>query len=174
MMKRETRIYSLILIIVVVNISLLTGDKSNTFGTLPKLEVIDRDDRFVLYVNGMVMDTKTGLIWAGKDNGYDISWYDAKRYCENFREGIYANWRLPTQEELASLLERSERNPSLPSRNCGGGYAINRFFKVTCCCFWAAESDGSEAAVFSFYSGNRYRKPLQSSSYHRTMPVRDP
>ncbi len=35
------------------------------------------DGRFVAYANGTVKDTKTGLMWASKDNGKDINWKDA-------------------------------------------------------------------------------------------------
>jgi len=32
------------------------------------------DDRFIAKGNGTVLDTKTGLMWAAKDNGSDINW----------------------------------------------------------------------------------------------------
>ncbi|MCP4647762.1 MAG: DUF1566 domain-containing protein [bacterium] len=41
-----------------------------------------QDGQFVAYDNGTVMDTKTGLMWAAKDNGEDINWHGAKKYCE--------------------------------------------------------------------------------------------
>ena len=31
-----------------------------------------RDGRFIAYDNGKVLDTKTNLMWAAKDNGSDI------------------------------------------------------------------------------------------------------
>jgi hypothetical protein len=37
-------------------------------------------ERFVENKNGAVTDTKTGLMWAAKDNGSKINWYDAKKY----------------------------------------------------------------------------------------------
>jgi len=37
--------------------------------------------------NGIITDTKTGLVWSSKDNGYKISWYDARSYCENYKGG---------------------------------------------------------------------------------------
>jgi uncharacterized caspase-like protein len=57
---------------------------------------IRRDGRFIAYDNGTVMDTLTNLMWAAKDNGSDINWTDAKSYCENYRGGGYADWRMPT------------------------------------------------------------------------------
>ncbi|MBU0769626.1 MAG: caspase family protein, partial [Proteobacteria bacterium] len=69
---------------------------------------IARDRRFIAYDNGTVKDTKTGLMWASKDNGEDIDWKDTKRYCENYRGGGYTDWRMPTREELEGLYDRSE------------------------------------------------------------------
>jgi len=51
------------------------------------------------------MDMKTCLMWASEDNGYDIKWKDAKRYCENYRGGGYTDWRMPTIDELAGLYD---------------------------------------------------------------------
>lgn len=43
------------------------------------------NDRFIVHhSNGTVLDTKTNLMWAGTDNGSDVSWTAAKSYCENF------------------------------------------------------------------------------------------
>ena len=47
-------------------------------GTKPNQ--INRDGRFIAYDDGTVKDTKTGLIWAAKDNGKDINWKNAKKY----------------------------------------------------------------------------------------------
>ena len=35
---------------------------------------IGRDGRFIAYNNGTVLDTRTNLMWAAKDNGSDINW----------------------------------------------------------------------------------------------------
>jgi hypothetical protein len=62
-----------------------------------------KSDRFQDNGDGTVTDTKTRLMWAKKDNGYDINWKDAKRHCETYRGGNYRDWRMPTLEELRSL-----------------------------------------------------------------------
>jgi hypothetical protein len=64
-----------------------------------------RDGRFIAYDNGTVSDTRTGLMWAAKDNGSKINWANAKSYCENYRGGGYTDWRMPTQDELAELYD---------------------------------------------------------------------
>jgi hypothetical protein len=67
--------------------------------------------RFKIYKNGTVLDTRTNLMWAAKDNGSDINWQDAKSYCENYRGGGYSDWRMPTQDELAGLYDSSKSYP---------------------------------------------------------------
>src|SRR5271157_3353252 len=66
---------------------------------------IARDGRFIAYDNGTVLDTRTNLMWAAKDNGSDIEWQDAKFYCENYRGGGYKDWRMPTLDELEGLYD---------------------------------------------------------------------
>ena len=115
-------------------------------------EVTARDGRFCKYVNGVVKDTNTGLMWAAKDNGDDITWHDAKTYCENYRGGGYTDWRMPTQDELAGLYDKDK------SYRCDGGYDVHltELINITACCSWASETRGSQVALFVFSSGNRF------------------
>jgi len=126
---------------------------------------IGRDNRYIAYDKGLVKDTKTGLIWADRDNGSDITWGGAKSYCKNYKAAGYADWRMPTQDEVAGLYDRTKKNRL--------GYAVTELINITACCPWASETRGAEAASFSFYSGSRYWLD-QSSSYHnrRALPVR--
>ena len=67
---------------------------------------ISRDGRFIAYDNGTVLDTKTNLMWAAKDNGSDINWDNAISYCENYQGGGYTDWRMPARDELAGCMMR--------------------------------------------------------------------
>jgi len=52
-------------------------------------------------VRGYWVDPDTGLMWAGKDNnGKDVNWRQATKYCRNLRLAGYSDWRLPTIDEL--------------------------------------------------------------------------
>ncbi|MCX5831699.1 MAG: hypothetical protein NT140_07400 [Deltaproteobacteria bacterium] len=42
---------------------------------------IGKDGRFTTYDDGTVIDTRTGLMWAAKDNGSQINWQGAKHHC---------------------------------------------------------------------------------------------
>ena len=70
---------------------------------------------FIAREDGTVMDTRTGLMWASRDNGKDISWQEAKSYCENYRGGGYTDWRMPTMNELAGLYDENTKYPT----DCG-------------------------------------------------------
>ncbi len=131
-----------------------------------------RDGRFIAYDDGTVTDTRSGLMWAAKDNGLDINWQDAKSYCENYRGGGYTDWRLPTQDELAGLYDEAITNVNPPSSGCTGAYRVAKVFHLTCCCAWASETRGGEAAYFGFGNGPRAWLDHLYAGGVRALPVR--
>ncbi len=134
-----------------------------------KLKVIDRDGRFIAYDNETVKDTKTGLVWASKDNGENINWKDAKRYCENYRGGGYTDWRMPTKNELAGLYDKSE---SYQHTQRSYKVHLTELIKLSTGCPWASETRGSYAAIFYFDSGNWFWSHQSGSIDPRALPVR--
>lgn len=101
--------------------------------------------RFVAYNDGTVLDKKTNLMWAAEDNGRDINWEDAKRYCQEFKRGGYTDWRMPTQDEVAGLYDKSKKQA------CGIGTCyLTKLINVTNCGPWTSETRGSKAAYFMF------------------------
>jgi len=58
-------------------------------------------------VRGYWVDPATGLMWAGKDNGKDINWHKATKYCRDLRLAGYSDWRLPTIDELQGISDNS-------------------------------------------------------------------
>ena len=126
------------------------------------------DGRFVAYDNGTVLDTKTNLIWAAKDNGSNINWVNAKSYCENYRGGGYTDWRMPTQDELAGLYDAAKTYKS----DCGYDVHLTELIRLTCTWTWASETSGSDAAFFFFNLGHRYWDPQSYDYSNRALPVR--
>jgi hypothetical protein len=57
-------------------------------------------------------DPSTSLTWATKDNGKDVSWKGAAKYCRTLRLGGYADWRLANMFELQGIYD--------PSANASG------------------------------------------------------
>jgi hypothetical protein len=114
--------------------------------------------RFMETKEGVVMDTKTNLMWATKDNGGGITWGNAKSYCDNYRGGGYTDWRMPTQDELAEL-------------HADGAYVGK--VVLTGIWIWASETRGSVAALFHFIDGSRHwlNQSLITTT-GRALPVR--
>jgi hypothetical protein len=82
---------------------------------------------------GVVLDTKTDLMWASTDSEA-VDWASAKRYCENYSGGGYADWPMPMQDELAKLY---------------AGKAHQGAIRVSDA-VWASETRDSHAASFNF------------------------
>ncbi|MEE9913466.1 MAG: DUF1566 domain-containing protein [Deltaproteobacteria bacterium] len=130
------------------------------------------DDRFVVHHgNQTVWDSRTNLMWAIKDNGSDISWTGAKSYCENYQAGGYRDWRLPTNDELASLYHADKTFPA----PCAGNFNIHvvtDLIKLTCFAAWSSGMRGTDAAHYNFVYGQEFWY-LQSHTYGmRALPVR--
>jgi hypothetical protein len=52
-------------------------------------------------------DPSTGLMWTGRDNGSNISWSHAAKYCRDLSFAGYSGWRLPSIEELEQIYDGS-------------------------------------------------------------------
>jgi hypothetical protein len=122
-------------------------------------------DRFVNNGNGTITDTKTGLMWAAKDNGNPISWNDARSYCQNYSGGGHTDWRMPTLVELESLYDPEIKNKY--------GYHIPKLIDTTAESCWAEETRGYEAARFNFTYGQEYWLRQSYLGPSRALPVRD-
>ncbi len=129
---------------------------------------IDRDGRFIAYDDGTVLDTKTKLMWAARDNGYDINWAEAQHYCENYHTGGYTDWRMPTQDELEGLYDDTKTYRS----DCGFNVHLVEFIRLTCISSWASGRRGIAAARFRYYDGTWYWYHHWSDVATRVLPVR--
>ena len=56
----------------------------------------------------VVTDSTTGLMWQ-KTPSDAMNWRMALAYCETSEDSGYTDWRLPTKNELASLLEHKDK-----------------------------------------------------------------
>ena len=131
---------------------------------------ISRTGRFIAFDNDVVVDQKTRLMWASEDNGRNISWFAAKRYCEKYDGAGYDDWRVPTLDELASLYGSGpgyelESDPAYT-------VSVTRLINFTASCPWAAETDGSKAAFYRIRhgSGDWIRQSFYGG--FRAIPVR--
>lgn len=134
------------------------------------LKEIGRDGRFIAYENGTVQDTKTGLMWAAKDNGRDVTWQEAKAFCENYRGGDYSDWRMPTKDELAGLYDK---NKSYQAKQYSSyDVHLTELIQLTVGAPWTSMTRGSNAVRFYFQYGFKGWSPRLYSRYGRALPVR--
>ena len=73
---------------------------------------------------GVVVDTRTGLMWQDNAVGSTMNWATAITTCENLTLGGYADWRLPNINELKSIRDMSRSSPAIDTTfvNTASGY----------------------------------------------------
>ena len=69
---------------------------------------------------GYWTDPSTGLMWAGKDNGKDVSWHNAIKYCHNLRLAGSSDWRLANMFELQPIYDKTANAPGRAGDTKGG------------------------------------------------------
>lgn len=127
------------------------------------------DKRFTASGSGTVRDSQTGLEWAQRDNGQDITWNSARSYCSNLSTAG-GGWRLPSMDELQGIYDPS----ATLTTSCGiGTCRVSPQFNLSSYWFWSNESNGSsEAWGFALNNGDRYSNLLSNDGVRRALCVR--
>jgi hypothetical protein len=87
--------------------------------------------RFVVLSNfndEAVLDRETGLVWQRTPSVQSFTWFDGLKECRKLTIGNRRGWRMPTLDELASLLDPSQGGVKLPPGHPFQGVDINDFF----------------------------------------------
>src|SRR4029453_7631146 len=81
---------------------------------------------------------ETGLVWqqAPRAEPFPV-WDIAQRYCTELSLGNRRGWRLPTIQELESLTDASESNPTLTAGHPFVNVDLGHFY-------WSATADVSD------------------------------
>lgn len=69
------------------------------------------EKRFELFDNIVVVDHQTGLMWQAAHT-QSMTWDQAKDYATKLDCGGFKNWRLPTIEELITLINFKKHSPA--------------------------------------------------------------
>ena len=106
-----------------------------------------------------VFDKETGRVWEQSPSTSLFNWANAQEHCNTLKVGNRMGWRLPTLQELASLVDSSQSSPALPP-----GHPFNNVseaYSATTC----ASCVDSRAWVVGFSGGGFVGTPeLKSSS----------
>ena len=80
-----------------------------------------------------VLDRETGLVWEQSPSASTINWDNAHGNCIELRTGGRLGWRLPTVQELASLVDPSVHfpGPTLPSGHPFSNVQSDRYWSAT-------------------------------------------
>jgi hypothetical protein len=104
-------------------------------------QTLPSSTRFIVLSNmgsNAVLDRETGLVWERVPSTETFAWLNALSHCLDSNTGGRTGWRLPTIQELLSLVDRSQ-TPALPS---GHPFTVPSFF-------WSAStSAGSPDAAW--------------------------
>jgi formylglycine-generating enzyme required for sulfatase activity len=121
--------------------------KKNNFFDKTKNKVGAFVNDFVDNGDGTVTDRVTGLMWQKEGSSEGMTWADAKEYVNKLNSahfGGFSDWRLPTIEELASLIK------SMRSK----GIYINPIFSEKQQFCWSADTFAPDIAWYvSFKAG---------------------
>lgn len=111
------------------------------FSGVPTLEA-----RYVDNGNGTVTDISTGLMWQQVPARGPMTWTDAMDYCRHLTLADHMDWRLPTLDELKSLIDSDRYFPAIDG---------NYFPETEAYVYWSASTlPWSEVVwVVSFFSG---------------------
>ena len=106
---------------------------------------------FVDNGDGTVTDRATALMWQKDGSSEGMTWASAKEYINKLNSGqfgSYSYWRLPTIEELASLMKSSRAKGKL--------YTDSIFSEKQQFC-WSADTFGPEMAWYASFKAGMIR-----------------
>ena len=106
---------------------------------------------FVDNGDGTVTDQTTGLMWQKDGSLKGMTWADSKEYANKLNNDRFSgrsDWRLPTIEELASLLK---------SKKANGNLHIDPIFSEKQMFCWSADTFGPEMAWYASFKAGMIR-----------------
>lgn len=125
--------------------------------------LVDRPGQRIVRMALKDVLVQASLMWARRDNGWNVNWDQATSYCASLSLAGFHDWRLPTIEELETLYD-----PSASSR-----YKVVAGIALSSCCPWSSsEASPSKVWSFGFAPGRRGSAFLDDSVNQRALCVR--
>src|ERR1700737_1483516 len=97
-------------------------------------QTLPSSTRFIVLSNmnsDAVLDRETGLVWEKSPDATPGNWYDAQLTCMDKTVGNRDGWRLPTVQEVKSLVDRTRPTPALPAGNPFPGVQSDGYWSAT-------------------------------------------
>jgi len=125
--------------------------------------------RFRAVSDGVVRDSRSGLLWTSRDNGQSLAWVDAERHCAALALAGSTLWRLPEVDELADLYDETVQQP------CGPWTCrVDRAIRLSDPYFWSATGRQSTRRFYvDFRFGTRLAPVPNPALVRRVLCVRD-
>jgi len=171
-MIRNYLIFILIAIIAACSLNPSGPKKAREKQKTTLRETVREAGAFVVFDDGTLLDRKTGLLWATKDNGAEISRLDADDFCRGFRLAGYDDWRLPSLTELSEVFDTTRDSYALLMESDQEKVDTEILFEIGSTFLWAQDWDEASSGFFEVSSGEYLFQNPQSRDRIRFLPVR--
>ncbi len=118
----------------------------------------EASDPLVINGDGTVTDPNTGLMWQQQGPDSEMGWKEALGYCEGLSLAGYDDWRLPSREELRSIVDYGTYRPAIDTE-----YFLNTQLSG----YWSAATyyaqNTDDAWCVDFYYGIGHERPKSDS-----------
>ena len=135
----------------------------NTACDPPWGRILDPAVRFQVVINNQaVLDRETGLVWQrNTDTTTTRNWLDACTYCYRLSLDPCKGWRLPTIEELATLVDPGQTDPALPPGNPFTHVQLRFYWSIS-----TNAADTNNAWIVNFKNGNVLDTELKTAGHY--------
>jgi hypothetical protein len=128
---------------------------------------------FVDNGDGTVTDTGTNLMWEQATDKNTYTWKQAMAYCDNLTLGGHSDWRLPTRNELQSLVNYRRYSPAI-SFSYFPKFKTSYFPRTAPSYYWASTTSATSASGQAWFVNFRFGEAyyIDKMNYYHVRAVR--